>query len=57
MEHQVILSRIHFAFTIMFHYIFPQLTMGLALDHFRISRTWRVGSRRKPAGSPGSCTG
>lgn len=31
MEHQIILSRIHFAFTIMFHYIFPQLTMGLAL--------------------------
>lgn len=31
MEHQIILSRIHFAFTIMFHYIFPQLTIGLAL--------------------------
>jgi cytochrome d ubiquinol oxidase subunit I len=30
-EHQVILSRVHFAFTIMYHYIFPQLTMGLAL--------------------------
>jgi cytochrome d ubiquinol oxidase subunit I len=30
-EHQILLSRIHFAFTIMFHYIFPQLTMGLAL--------------------------
>jgi cytochrome bd-type quinol oxidase subunit 1 len=23
--------RLHFAFTITFHYIFPQLTMGLAL--------------------------
>lgn len=31
MEDQVILSRIHFAFTITYHYIFPQLTMGLAL--------------------------
>ncbi len=31
MEQQILLSRIHFAFTIMFHYIFPQLTMGLAL--------------------------
>jgi cytochrome d ubiquinol oxidase subunit I len=31
MGHQILLSRIHFAFTIMFHYIFPQLTMGLAL--------------------------
>src|SRR5262249_45410374 len=24
-------DRIHFAFTIVFHYLFPQLTMGLAL--------------------------
>ncbi len=31
MEHPVLLSRVHFAFTILFHYIFPQLTMGLAL--------------------------
>jgi Cytochrome bd terminal oxidase subunit I len=31
MEHQILMSRIHFAFTIMFHYIFPKLTMGLAL--------------------------
>ncbi len=31
MEHQILMSRIHFAFTIMFHYIFPQLTIGLAL--------------------------
>jgi cytochrome bd ubiquinol oxidase subunit I len=27
----VLLDRIHFAFTIIFHYLFPQLTMGLAL--------------------------
>ena len=25
------LHRLHFAFTVTFHYIFPQLTMGLAL--------------------------
>ena len=25
------LHRIHFAFTITYHYLFPQLTMGLAL--------------------------
>ena len=25
------LDRIHFAFTITYHYLFPQLTMGLAL--------------------------
>jgi cytochrome d ubiquinol oxidase subunit I len=24
-------DRIHFAFTVVFHYLFPQLTMGLAL--------------------------
>ena len=27
----LVLHRIHFAFTVTFHYLFPQLTMGLAL--------------------------
>src|SRR5262245_9498211 len=27
----VVLSRVHFAFTALFHYLFPPLTMGLAL--------------------------
>ena len=27
----VVLHRLHFAFTITYHYLFPQLTMGLAL--------------------------
>ena len=27
----LVLHRIHFAFTIVYHYLFPQLTMGLAL--------------------------
>ncbi len=31
MEEATILARIQFAFTIMFHYLFPQLTMGLSL--------------------------
>jgi cytochrome bd ubiquinol oxidase subunit I len=31
MENALLLDRLHFAFTITFHYIFPQLTMGLAL--------------------------
>jgi cytochrome d ubiquinol oxidase subunit I len=31
MEHPLEAHRLHFAFTITFHYIFPQLTMGLAL--------------------------
>src|SRR6266446_6742796 len=31
MEDALFLDRLHFAFTVMFHYIFPQLTMGLAL--------------------------
>jgi cytochrome d ubiquinol oxidase subunit I len=31
MEHALVVHRLHFAFTIVFHYIFPQLTMGLAL--------------------------
>jgi cytochrome d ubiquinol oxidase subunit I len=31
MEDALLISRLQFAFTIMFHYLFPQLTMGLAL--------------------------
>jgi cytochrome d ubiquinol oxidase subunit I len=31
MEDALFIHRIHFAFTIMYHYLFPQLTMGLAL--------------------------
>ena len=31
MDDALLLHRIHFAFTISFHYLFPQLTMGLAL--------------------------
>src|SRR6266566_4193965 len=31
MDSALALHRLHFAFTITFHYLFPQLTMGLAL--------------------------
>src|SRR5580658_8562508 len=31
MQDAVTIDRIHFAFTVTFHYIFPQLTMGLSL--------------------------
>jgi len=31
MDSAILLHRLHFAFTITFHYLFPQLTMGLAL--------------------------
>src|SRR5712664_874859 len=31
MDSALAVARLHFAFTITFHYIFPQLTMGLAL--------------------------
>jgi len=31
MDDALVIHRLHFAFTITFHYIFPQLTMGLAL--------------------------
>jgi cytochrome d ubiquinol oxidase subunit I len=27
----LLLHRLHFAFTVTYHYLFPQLTMGLAL--------------------------
>ena len=31
MDSALAVHRLHFAFTITFHYLFPQLTMGLAL--------------------------
>ena len=31
MDSAIDIHRLHFAFTITFHYLFPQLTMGLAL--------------------------
>ena len=31
MDDALALHRLHFAFTIAYHYLFPQLTMGLAL--------------------------
>src|SRR3990172_8827751 len=31
MEDALLISRLQFAFTIMYHYLFPQLTMGLSL--------------------------
>jgi len=31
MDAALAIHRLHFAFTITFHYLFPQLTMGLAL--------------------------
>jgi len=30
MDHALLIHRLHFAFTITYHYLFPQLTMGLA---------------------------
>ncbi len=30
MDHALVIHRLHFAFTVTFHYLFPQLTMGLA---------------------------
>jgi len=31
MDEALTIHRLHFAFTITYHYLFPQLTMGLAL--------------------------
>ena len=31
MEDMILYNRLQFAFTITFHYLFPQLTMGLSL--------------------------
>ena len=34
-----LIHRLHFAFTITFHYLFPQLTMGLAVLIVAVSYT------------------
>ena len=31
MDSALLIHRLHFAFTVTYHYLFPQLTMGLAL--------------------------
>ena len=36
MDDALALHRLHFAFTVTYHYLFPQLTMGLALLIFII---------------------
>src|SRR5260221_13695060 len=46
MDSALAVARLHFAFTITFHYLFPQLTMGLALL-IVILKT--IGLRRKDA--------
>jgi cytochrome d ubiquinol oxidase subunit I len=46
MEDALAIHRFHFAFTITFHYLFPQLTMGLALLIFILkSMALRTGER------------
>lgn len=40
MEHALFWHRIQFAFTITYHYLFPQLTMGLAW--FLVFWKWRA---------------
>src|SRR5271154_1846240 len=47
MEDALTIHRLHFAFTITFHYIFPQLTMGLALLIFILKTiALRTGNER-----------
>jgi cytochrome bd ubiquinol oxidase subunit I len=47
MDASTILSRLQFAFTVSFHYLFPQLTMGLALllVIFKVLYLWRRDDR------------
>jgi cytochrome d ubiquinol oxidase subunit I len=53
MEDALTIHRLHFAFTVTFHYIFPQLTMGLALLIFILktaalrtgNETWNLAGR------------
>ena len=42
MDDSLLWNRLHFSFTIIYHYLFPQLTMGLAL----ILVLWKIGELR-----------
>ena len=46
MDSALAIHRLHFAFTVTFHYIFPQLTMGLALLIVML-KTWRCARRNE----------
>ena len=47
MDDALIIHRLHFAFTITFHYLFPQLTMGLAplIVLFKVLARWKNDER------------
>ena len=47
MDDALIIHRLHFAFTITFHYLFPQLTMGLAplIVIFKSLALWKKDER------------
>src|SRR5215472_11306613 len=47
MDSALVIHRLHFAFTITFHYLFPQLTMGLAplIVIFKTVALWRKDER------------
>ena len=51
MDSALTLHRLHFAFTITYHYLFPQLTMGLAplIVIFKILAVWRNEDRYNKA--------
>src|SRR5260370_14724172 len=47
MESALLIHRLHFAFTVTFHYLFPQLTMGLAplIVIFKTLALWKKDER------------
>jgi cytochrome d ubiquinol oxidase subunit I len=51
MDSALVIHRLHFAFTITYHYLFPQLTMGLAplIVIFKVLAVWRHDERYNKA--------
>jgi cytochrome d ubiquinol oxidase subunit I len=51
MDDALVIHRLHFAFTITYHYLFPQLTMGLAplIVIFKSLALWRGDERYNKA--------
>lgn len=51
MDSALVIHRLHFAFTVTYHYLFPQLTMGLAplIVIFKSLALWKGGARYNKA--------
>ena len=57
MDSALVVHRLHFAFTATFHYLFPQLTMGLAPHDRDSARCWRCATPNEDTPRRRACSG